>query len=120
MAVRQHQIPVWERRHPWVVGLIAVQAVVLTVLSAAAGVDAVWLLVPALTAVPAAVTGAMPRRSRATVAGFAAAALLTQATYAIVAFGGTSGSSVLLLSALCVIALYEVGRVQAAAFAFSI
>ncbi len=110
----------WERRHPWVVALIAVQAVALTVASAAAGVDAVWLLVPALTAVPAAVSGAVPHRSRTTVAASSAAALLTQALYAIVAFGGSTGSSVLFLSVLCVIALYEVGRVQAFAFAFSI
>src|SRR4051794_23971905 len=101
MAVRQHEVPVWARRHPWVIGLITLQAVALTVLSAAADIDPVWLLIPVATVVPAAVTGAMPHPSRGLVASCSAAALLTQALYAIVAFGGSSGSSVLFLSALC-------------------
>lgn len=120
MAVRKPFVPAWERRHPWVVGLITVQAVALTVFSAAAGVDPIWILVPALSAVPAAISGAMPHRSRTTAATCAAVGLLTQALYATVAFGGSTGSSVLLLSVLCLVALYEVGRVQAAAFAFSV
>ncbi len=93
---------------------MALQAVALTVLSATAGIGAQWLVVPALTVAVAAIAAVLPRGSRTVVAGLTAGALLVQALYAVVAFGGSSGASVLLLAVLCVVALYEVGRVFAA------
>ncbi len=99
---------------------MALQAVALTLLSALSGVESLWLVVPALTVAVAAVAGVLPRHTRDVVAGLAAAALLSQALYAIVAFGGSSGANVLLLAVLCVVALYEAGRVFAATVGFVI
>ena len=95
------------------VGLIVVQAVALAVGGAIEDVSPAWSLIPALTIAGPAFATAYARGHRRLLALTSAGALVIQAVCTLQLLDEEAPFQMLLLAAVCVVALYEDGRVLA-------